>query len=67
VDSGVLNWRSIAASGGWSLQTYLLDELVALGRRPSKTDLLAAIESEARHAGVGSADIVAAIRNDRDR
>jgi hypothetical protein len=54
-----------AVAAGQSLSDYLLGELTRVAERTPVADVLA--RAEARHGGVSTEDLVAAVRSWRDR
>ncbi len=57
--------RARAAAAGVSLSNYVLDEIVRVAARPPVADVLA--RAGTRRSGVTGMDVVAAVRDGRDR
>lgn len=57
--------RARAAAAGTSLSDYLLRELIEVSERPAVSDVLR--RARERSGGARGADIVAAVRRNRDR
>lgn len=57
--------RAMAATAGISLSEYLLRELIEVARRPDVAEVLR--RAGERSGGVSGADIVAEVRQGRDR
>ncbi|MGH3727179.1 MAG: FitA-like ribbon-helix-helix domain-containing protein [Micromonosporaceae bacterium] len=64
-DSVHATLRSRAAAAGMSLSDYLLHEIDEIASRPEVSDVLR--RAAGRSGGASGADIVAAIRAERDR
>jgi L-amino acid N-acyltransferase YncA len=59
-------YKRRAAAAGMSLQEYLLADLTEQAGRLTMAESMARIASHARGSGVSTADIVQAIREDRE-
>jgi antitoxin FitA len=57
--------RARAAAAGQSLSAYLLAEVTRMAERPPVAEVLA--RAGARHGGVPTDEVVAAVRSGRDR